>query len=411
MVTTFYPPFNFGGDGIFVHRLANALARRGHHVDVIHCRDAYQLSAGTEVTTGYDNHPNITVHGLKSNWGFLSPLATQQTGHPVFKSTQLNTLIQRQFDVIHFHNISLVGGPAVMARGAGIKLYTLHDYWLICPTHVMFKFNRSACTKRRCYACGLAHKRPPQWWRHSTLLEKAARNIDAFITPSRFAGDLHRQFGFDVPFVHLPNFVPAIAGVPPPPNTRDEGSKKPYFLFVGRLERLKGLQTIIPLFRDYDKAQLWIAGTGKDERKMRRLAAGSSNIRFLGYVSGTEELQALYRQTRAVIVPSLCYEVFPLVLLEAFQQQTPVITRNIGAMPDVVAESGGGLTYDTPHDLIAAMDLLLDDQSRRDEFGKRGHDTYRQRWTTEAHLQRYLGLIQERMRARPLFDHPHDANG
>ena len=48
MITTFYPPYNFGGDGIFVHRLSNELARRGHHVEVIHCIDAYHLLARQE---------------------------------------------------------------------------------------------------------------------------------------------------------------------------------------------------------------------------------------------------------------------------------------------------------------------------------------------------------------------------
>jgi hypothetical protein len=41
-LTTFYPPFNFGGDGIDVQRTARALAARGHHVTVIHDVDAYQ---------------------------------------------------------------------------------------------------------------------------------------------------------------------------------------------------------------------------------------------------------------------------------------------------------------------------------------------------------------------------------
>jgi hypothetical protein len=43
MVTTFYPPFNFGGDGITVRRLVNTLAERGHHVEVVHCVDAFDL--------------------------------------------------------------------------------------------------------------------------------------------------------------------------------------------------------------------------------------------------------------------------------------------------------------------------------------------------------------------------------
>jgi hypothetical protein len=45
MITIFYPPYNFGGDGIFVHRLSNQLARPGHEVDVIHCIDAHRLGA------------------------------------------------------------------------------------------------------------------------------------------------------------------------------------------------------------------------------------------------------------------------------------------------------------------------------------------------------------------------------
>ena len=43
MVTTFYPPYAFGGDGVFVQQLSNELAKRGHQVEVIHCRDAYNL--------------------------------------------------------------------------------------------------------------------------------------------------------------------------------------------------------------------------------------------------------------------------------------------------------------------------------------------------------------------------------
>jgi hypothetical protein len=82
MITTFYPPYTFGGDGIFVHRLSNELARRGHQVDVIHCVDAYRLLAGGEPRGDYSDHPNVNVHGLKSGFGFLSPLATHQTGTP-----------------------------------------------------------------------------------------------------------------------------------------------------------------------------------------------------------------------------------------------------------------------------------------------------------------------------------------
>ena len=48
MLTTFYPPYNFGGDGMGILRLSQALVRRGHHVTVIHDGDAYVSLAGKE---------------------------------------------------------------------------------------------------------------------------------------------------------------------------------------------------------------------------------------------------------------------------------------------------------------------------------------------------------------------------
>jgi glycosyltransferase involved in cell wall biosynthesis len=392
MITTFYPPYNLGGDGIFVRRLSNELARRGHRVDVIHCRDAYRLAAGRDPSGAYDEHPNVTVHGLKSSFGILSPLATQQTGFPLFKSAEINRVLEKRFDVIHYHNISLIG-PKVFEFGEAVKLYTLHEYWLVCPTHVLLRFNRAACTRRFCFACTLVHKRPPQWWRYSGLLDAAARHVDTFIAPSRFSKEKHRQLGFAAPIVRLPHFVPSneedAASYEQPPA---RPSDKPFFLFVGRLEKLKGLQTIIPIFRGYHKAELWIAGTGSYEPKLRQLAGGGADIRFLGHVS-QGRLRRLYREAVAVIVPSICFETFGQVIAEAFSQQTPAVVRNLGAMPELIEESGGGLIFDTDTELIAAMDLLLTDQSRRRALGLNGYQAYLQNWTAEAHIERYLGLI------------------
>ena len=72
MVTTFYPPYNFGGDGIFVQRLSRELADRGHHVEVVHCTDAYRALApkGPEPIVADD--PKVDVHRLASPLRFLS---------------------------------------------------------------------------------------------------------------------------------------------------------------------------------------------------------------------------------------------------------------------------------------------------------------------------------------------------
>ena len=72
MVTTFYPPYFFGGDGMFVYRLSNALAEQGHQVDVVHCVDAYHSVAPAGANpdeASFPHHPNVTVHRLKSKAG------------------------------------------------------------------------------------------------------------------------------------------------------------------------------------------------------------------------------------------------------------------------------------------------------------------------------------------------------
>lgn len=391
MVTTFYPPYSFGGDGIFVQRLSDELARRGHQVEVVHCVDSYLAKAGVEPIKTSQDHPNITVHSLKSRFGILSPLATQQTGVALFNSRALKGILHRRFDVIHYHNISLVGGPGVLGYGNGIKLYTTHEYWLVCPTHLLFRFKRAPCVAPHCFLCGLTYKRPPQWWRYSGLLERAVKHVDAFIAPTRFSIDVHRRMGLEVPFVHLPVFVPR---VPDESDRGDTVNEDPYFLFVGRLETIKGPQTLLPVFKRYKRARLVIAGAGEAEAGLRRSAADCTNIEFRGFLEQSE-LRSLYRHAVAVIVPSLCYEIFPLVMLEALREKTPVLARKLGGMAEVIEDSGGGVAYESDDELIAGMNHLLEDASYRRVLGTSGYQAFEKNWTAEAHLDRYFALIRE----------------
>ena len=392
MVTTFYPPYAFGGDGIFVQQLSNELAKRGHQVEVIHCRDAYNLLARRTPTRSYQDHPSITVHSLKSFLGFFSPLATHQTGRPILKSSRLRAILRKPFDVIHYHNISLVGGPRILQYGNAVKLYTLHEYWLICPTHMLFKFNHEACTHKQCLSCTLSHGRPPQFWRYMNTIGQAVKHVDLFIAPSEFTKNKHLEMGLRIPIVELPYFTSRWDWQENIP--RRSLGETPYFLFVGRLEKLKGLQELVPLFRRYKKAQLWIVGVGEYEPVLRRMAQESPNIKFLGYQSG-EQLRIFYQQAVATIVPSLWYEVFGLVILEAFANGTPVIVRNRGGMPKIIKESGGGFIFDTEEELVNAMDQLLGDQNLRQEIGRRGYETLRQKWSPDVYIQRYLEIVEQ----------------
>jgi len=393
MVTSFYPPYSFGGDAVFVQRLSRELAARGHSVDVVHCIDAYTALGGAPVPDPPPEHPGITVHGLRGGLGLLWPLAMQQTGGPAFGAGAVRRILDRPFDVIHFHNVSLMGGPDVLSYGRALKLYTMHEYWLVCPTHVLYRFQREPCERRSCIACTLAHKRPPQLWRYTGKLAESTRHVHAFLALSEFSVSVHRRLGFEAPMKLLPPFVP----LPEEETSAPGRGRAPYFLFVGRLESLKGLHTLLPRFQEDLGAELWIAGAGSQEADLRRMANGAGRIRFLGFTA-EPELSRLYRQAIAVVVPSLCFEVFPLVILEAFRQRTPVIVRRIGGMAEVAGSSGGGIAYSSEAELGAALRLLLDEPEVRDDMGNRGYEAYRSRWTPDAHIENYMSIIEETSR-------------
>lgn len=391
MVSTFYPPYNFGGDGMHIYRLSNELARRGHSVDIFHCEDAFLMLNKQPPTADFPNHPNVTVHGLKSGKGFLSPLLTQQTGVPFFKSQLKIALETNDYDVIHYNNMSLIGITA-LSYGNAVKLYTTHEHWLVCPMHVLWKFNREVCTKKSCFSCQIAGKRPPQFWRQTGLLKKMLKHIDCFLSPSRFTLQKHLEDGLDIPIKHLPYFLPM------PKETENittkETPERPYFLFVGRLEQIKGVQNIIPVFQKQEKYDLLIAGDGEYRTALETQSANSPRIKFLGRLD-QNRLQSLYESALAVVVPSICYETFGIIIIEAFSRKTPVIVNNLGALPEVVEDSGGGFVYSNQAELIDAMQKLASDSSLRNDLGEKGYAAYLKYWNEEAHLTRYLNLVAE----------------
>ncbi len=400
MVSTFYPPFSFGGDAMHVYRLSNELARRGHSVDVFFCEDAFLLMNGGPPTYECPNHERVRLRPLKSRVGMLSPLATQQTGLPLFKRELKVALEVEGYDVIHYNNMSLIGIKA-LSYGSAIKLYTTHEHWLVCPMHVLWKFNREVCKERSCFRCQIKGKRPPQIWRKTGLVERMVKHVDCFLSPSRFTLQKHLELGLDVPIRQMPYFLPKPAEtVKPPPS---ETQRSPYFLFVGRLEYIKGVHKLIEAFRERPELELLVAGDGEYRTQLEKQAEGLRNVRFLGRLD-QNTLADLYRNATAVLVPSICFETFGIIIIEAFSHRTPVIVHDLGALSEVVEDSCGGYIYRSDGELISALDRLSSDRELRNQLGENGHRAFLNYWNEESHLKRYLGLIEtiKERRARGL---------
>jgi glycosyltransferase involved in cell wall biosynthesis len=156
---------------------------------------------------------------------------------------------------------------------------------------------------------------------------------------------------------------------------------------------------VIPVFRNYPHADLVIAGDGEHASALRALASGMPNVVFLGRVP-PEALRPYYQHAISLIVPSVCFETFGIVLIESFRQGTPVIARRLGPFPEIMAQSGGGELFETSEELVSAMRRLQDDPSHRQRLASAGYRASVERWSESAVVPRYLEIVRRAARRR-----------
>jgi glycosyltransferase involved in cell wall biosynthesis len=195
---------------------------------------------------------------------------------------------------------------------------------------------------------------------------------------------------------------------PVPDEAADEGGPaaeaaphpRPYLIFVGRLERLKGLDDVLPLFRGGEGPDLLIAGTGNHEAELRRIATGSDRVRFLGHLPAGE-LARYYRGALALLMPSIGFETFGLSVVEAFRHSLPVVARAVGPLPEIVEQSGGGgILFRTPEELASSIQAIANDADMRRRMGERGRAAFTERWSEPATIPRYLDVVARATRTR-----------
>lgn len=398
MITTFYPPHHFGGDAVAVQQLSRGLAARGHDVSVVYDVDAWRTLSSAPEPTAITEPDGVTVHRLWSRLGPIGPLLTHQLGRPTRHARRIRQIIEDgRFDVLHFHNVSLIGGPGILGvGGAGpIKLYTAHEHWLVCPTHVLWRHGREPCSGRECLRCQIGARRPPQLWRTLGRLEAALDHVDVFLANSEFSARKHAEFGFQRPMTVLPPGLPDVvprALVDPEPL-----HPQPYFLFAGRIEQMKGVDDAIEAIQRVPGAELVVAGGGADLERLRGM--GGERVRFLGPVP-PDLLRRYTRDCLALVAPSRCFETFGVVLAEAARAGVPVIARRRGPFPEIVEQGSGGLLFDDAQGLVESMQTLLEDPALRLRLGAQGRAAWEARWSEDVVLPRYLDIIEGARRAR-----------
>jgi glycosyltransferase involved in cell wall biosynthesis len=204
------------------------------------------------------------------------------------------------------------------------------------------------------------------------------------------------EFGLDPRRVeHVPNFIdPGAYAVA----ERHGG----YFVYAGRLERVKGVLTLLravrasPIAREHG---LWIAGDGEQRRELEAFcnANGLGNVKFLGHLSQAE-LEPVLTGAMFAVVPSEWYENAPLSVLETSARGRAVIASDLGGLPEMVRHNETGLLFkagDTAA-LSGALEQLLEDPGRTTEMGRKGRAFIEEAFNPQRH---YEGLMKVYERA------------
>lgn len=385
MVTTFYPPFHLGGDATHVQALARALVERGHEVHVEFAPAAYRLKGHPAPPEPNGSEDGVHLHPVPSPGGRLQPLGAYVWGRSPSVTHFHHDLVERlRPDVVHYHNISLLG-LGVMGRPKGAQtLYTAHDYWVRCPRSDLFKYGRELCDEATCMRCALVSGRMPPLWPREALVRRAFQAVDRVVAPSGFMKRALAGF-LPAPVVHLPNFV-----LDPNPWGRIT-TPGDYHLFVGAHEEHKGLRPLVRAFsRPGKPLRLVCVGRGSLVDSLRETSP--DRIEFRGWVP-EEGLAALYRTARSVILPSLWYENCPQVALEALSWGTPLLVSRRGGLEELIRDGTAGASFEpTSEDISLALDHF-ERKGLAIELRRRARWTYERYHHPRAYVRSYEALL------------------
>ena len=292
--------------------------------------------------------------------------------------------------------------PAQAGRAGRAEL---HDYKLVCPAYTLYA-NGAICERckgGRFYNATLQGCVKDSRFKSALCTAEAylhgalgayKRYVKFYIAPSRFLGAKVVELGLDPRrVVYVPNCVEP----PPVPASEPEGR---YFLYAGRLERVKGLQTLLEAVAGSAVArghELWIAGEGDIRTDLEAFCAAQnlSGVRFLGHLTPAD-LEPVLQNARFAVVPSEWYENMPLSVLEAAGRGKAVIVSDMGGLPETVVPEETGIVFRAGEvqELRAAIERMLLEPERTREMGRKARAFIQETYSPERHYAGIMGVYE-----------------
>ena len=250
--------------------------------------------------------------------------------------------IIREFkpDVIHLHNNVVSPISVLMALKKDYNvIFTAHDHTIICPSNWCSNQNGKVCggvsgAGIQCFECLPVHKLLPYYLLRKIRALEIKSKTNAIISPSIPLKEKLEKIGFSK-LHHIPYFVAINEGYRPRTLTNRRN-----ILYVGKLEKHKGIRILIEIFSDIAKKiedfRLIIAGSGSLENELKDKVSRSNitdKVLFVGHLR-TKDLIEWYEKADLLVIPSLWQEQFGIVGIEAMSFGLPVIGFNVGGIPD-----------------------------------------------------------------------------
>ncbi len=377
----------------------NSYQHRGGEDSVVEAEIVLLQSRGHAVETY--TRSNHDVPGM-------TPLAVaQQTLWSSRTTHDVAALIDRfKPDIIHVHNTFPLISPSLYwaAERAGVPVVqTLHNFRLMCLNGLFLREGK-VCEDcmgrlpwrgvvRRCYrgstaASGVLAGMLTLHRGLGTYRNKVTR----YIALNEFCRGKFIEGGLPAERVVVkPNFVDWAETFPHPnPLPGGEGERKG-LLFVGRLSVEKGVATLAQAMALLADAQLRVAGDGPEAGVLDGVAC----VTRLGSLPGEAVRQEMSRAA-ALVVPSISYETFGLVIIEAFACGTPVIASRIGALAELVTDGITGLLFEpgNAEDLADKMTWAQQNPNAMATMGRNARKLYESEFTAERNYQQLMTIYQ-----------------
>jgi glycosyltransferase involved in cell wall biosynthesis len=309
-------------------------------------------------------------------------------------------VVRHRPDVAHFHNIHFMISPSAYYACQELSVpvvQTVHNYRLLCPAANFLRDGRVCedCLGKRVPWPGVLHA----CYRNSRLQTSMVaasltvhrwrrtwvEQVNRYIVLTEFLRQKLIQGGIPDRLLAIkPNVLH-----PDPGFDHLAGEEGNYLLYVGRLSEEKGIHTLVDAWRRYAHTEqpmptLRIVGEGPLRRLVATAGHELPSLEFLGQQERSSVL-ALMRRAKALIFPSICYEVLPLVILEAYAVGLPVIASDLGSAASLIEPGMTGLHFrhGDSEDLAVKIAWMAMHDRERDSMRLRARAEFEGKYTVQ----------------------------